>query len=128
MTRELDSILSDNAKGMKRSAIRELLKLTSNPEIISFAGGLPSPLSFPVDELKGIVNEMMETEATKALQYGSTEGDNLLREELVKIYRKQGLNITVDNLINTTASQQGLDLIAKLLINRGDKIIVGLPS
>ncbi len=128
MTRELNSILSDNAKGMKRSAIRELLKLTSNPDIISFAGGLPSPLSFPVDELKVIVNEMMETEATKALQYGSTEGDNLLREELVKVYQEQGLNISIDNLIITTASQQGLDLVAKLLINRGDKIIVGLPS
>ncbi|PID28207.1 MAG: aminotransferase [Candidatus Cloacimonadota bacterium] len=129
MISDFEQILSDSCKGMKRSAIRELLKLTAKPEIISYAGGLPSPDSFPVEELKKIVAEMMETEAASALQYGSTEGDMKLREALVKYYNEnENLNITVDNLIITTASQQALDLVAKIFINRGDKVIVGLPS
>jgi 2-aminoadipate transaminase len=128
MITDLDQILSTNIKGMKRSAIRELLKLIENPNIISFAGGLPSPDSFPVAELKEIITGVMDNEPQIALQYGSTEGDNLLRAMLVDRYRKQGLNISLDNVIVTTASQQGLDLIAKMFINRGDTILVGLPS
>jgi 2-aminoadipate transaminase len=113
---------------MKRSAIRELLKLIENPNIISFAGGLPSPASFPVTELKEIINDVMNNEAHIALQYGSTEGDNLLRTMLVNRYRKQGVDVSLENIIITTASQQGLDLFSKILIDRGDYVIVGLPS
>jgi 2-aminoadipate transaminase len=128
MIRDLDAILSVNIKGMKRSAIRELLKLISRPEIISFAGGLPSPDSFAVEELKEVIAGVMEKEASFALQYGATEGDTLLRELLVVRYRSLGMDITIDNLIITTASQQALDLIAKMFLNRGDKVIVELPS
>jgi len=128
MISDLQSIFSVNSKGMKRSAIRELLKLTQRPEVISFAGGLPSPDSFPVDELKEIINEMMEKEPALALQYGATEGDMLLRKLLVEKYQKEGFDITIDNLIIVTASQQALDLVAKIFIDRGDKIICGLPS
>lgn len=128
MITDLEQILSTNIKGMGRSPIRELLKLIANPSIISFAGGLPSPDSFPVDELKEIITDVMNKEPHIALQYGATEGDNLLREMLVQRYRKQGLDISMENVIVTTASQQGLDLIAKMLINRGDTILVGLPT
>ncbi|HPT72416.1 MAG TPA: PLP-dependent aminotransferase family protein [Candidatus Cloacimonadota bacterium] len=128
MIQDLDDILSVNIKHMKRSAIRELLKLISRPEIISFAGGLPSPESFAVEELKEVIMSVMDKEAALALQYGATEGDTLLRELLVQRYRKLGMDITIDNLIITTASQQALDLIAKMFLNRGDKIIVELPS
>jgi len=128
MITDLDQILATNIKTMKRSAIRELLKLIANPEIISFAGGLPSPASFPVSELKTIISEVMDNEAHVALQYGATEGDNLLRTMLVNRYRKQGVEVSLENVIVTTASQQGLDLIAKILIDRGDYVIVGLPS
>ncbi|OQY37675.1 MAG: aminotransferase [Candidatus Cloacimonetes bacterium 4572_65] len=128
MIKDLNSILSTNVKKMKRSAIRELLKLVNNPNIISFAGGLPSPDSFPVEELKVISNEVLTNEGTKVLQYGATEGDPLLRELLVKRYVKEGLDIKLDNLVITTASQQALDLMAKIFISPGDKVIVGLPS
>jgi len=128
MITDLNQALATNVKGMKRSAIRELLKLIENPNIISFAGGLPSPETFPVKELKEIITDVMDKEAHIALQYGSTEGDNLLRTMLVNRYRKQGVDVSLENVIITTASQQGLDLIAKILIDRGDTILVGLPS
>lgn len=128
MISDLNSVFSTTAKGMKRSAIRELLKLTQRCDIISFAGGLPSPESFPIEQLKEISCEVLDTEGPQALQYGATEGDNKLREILVERYRKDGLNISVNNLIITTASQQALDLIPKIFINPGDKIICGLPS
>ncbi|MBN2834161.1 MAG: PLP-dependent aminotransferase family protein [Candidatus Delongbacteria bacterium] len=128
MVKDFPNILSDSSKRMKRSAIRELLKLTNKPGLISFAGGLPSPLTFPIEELKEITAEVLENDGTSALQYSTTEGDPLLRKLLTERYAKSGLNITVDNLIITSSSQQALDLIPKILINPGDKVIVGLPS
>ncbi|MCD4828273.1 MAG: PLP-dependent aminotransferase family protein [Candidatus Cloacimonetes bacterium] len=128
MVSDFYGLLSDNALGMKRSAIRELLKLTRDPEIISFAGGLPAPETFPVDQLKEVMDWVMTHEAQLALQYGPTEGDMLLRELIVKNYSAFGYEITPDNVLITTASQQGLDLLAKLMCNRGDKIIVGKPT
>lgn len=128
MITNLEEILSVNARGMKRSAIRELLKLTQQPDIISFAGGLPAPNSFPIDELKAITAEVFDEDGAAALQYGSTEGDPKLRQLLTDRYRDQGLDITEDNLVILTSSQQGLDLVAKIFVNPGDKIICGLPS
>ncbi len=128
MISDFNEILSESAKGMKKSAIRELLKLTQVPGIISFAGGLPAPESFPVEDLKKIVIEVLEEQASSALQYGATEGDQGLREVITKAYIKDGLDISIENVVITTASQQGLDLIAKIFINRGDKVLVGLPS
>lgn len=128
MINDLDQILSQNAKRMKRSVIRELLKMTQRPELISFAGGLPSPESFPVEQLKSITVEVLDTDSAKALQYGETEGDKRLREILVERYRKSGINVTLDNLVITTASQQALDLVPKIFVNPGDTVICGLPS
>ncbi len=128
MINDLDQILSQSAKRMKRSVIRELLKMTQRPELISFAGGLPSPESFPVEQLKDITVEVLDTDSAKALQYSETEGDKRLREILVERYRKDGINVNINNLIITTASQQALDLIPKLFVNPGDKVICGLPS
>ncbi|MDI3503344.1 MAG: 2-aminoadipate transaminase [Candidatus Cloacimonadota bacterium] len=128
MINNLQDALSTNIKGMKRSAIRELLKYLGTPGLISFSGGFPSPETFPTVELKQIMNEVMDTEAAFALQYGATEGDILLRTMLVERYKAQGIEMSVDNLIITTASQQALDLTAKIFINRGDYVLVGLPS
>ena len=128
MVKDFQQILSDSSKRMKRSAIRELLKLTNKPGLISFAGGLPAPVTFPVEELKEITAEILDTDSTSALQYSTTEGDPLLRKLLTERYVKSGLNITVDNLVITSSSQQALDLLPKVLINPGDKVIVGLPS
>jgi 2-aminoadipate transaminase len=128
MKPELREILSQNAKGMKKSVIRELLKLTGKPEIISFAGGLPSPESFPVREVKEVIDEVMENEAEIALQYGASEGDPELIKQLIEHSKRGGMDVTEKNIVVTTASQQGLDLVAKLFIDRGDKVIVELPS
>ena len=122
MITDLNSALSANIRGMKRSAIRELLKYLGAPGLISFSGGFPSPLTFPVEDLKEIMNDVMEKEAAFALQYGATEGDALLRELLVKRYNEQGIKMEMENLIITTASQQALDLIAKMFIDRGDYV------
>jgi len=128
MISDLQEILSTNVKGMKKSAIRELLKLTKDPEIISFAGGLPAPETFPKEELIGIVEEVIREQGDHALQYGTTEGDDKLRDHIAANYNAEGFNITRDNILVTTASQQGLDLLAKVFIDRGDKVLVGLPS
>jgi 2-aminoadipate transaminase len=128
MITNLENVLSDRAKRMKRSVIRELLKLTQKPEIISFAGGLPAPSTFPIDELKQICNEVLEKDGSAALQYSATEGDPKLRRILTQRYQKQGLKITEDNLVILTSSQQGLDLAGKNFLNPGDKFICGLPS
>ncbi|MCK5028694.1 MAG: PLP-dependent aminotransferase family protein [Bacteroidales bacterium] len=128
MISDLEQIYSTNIKGMKKSVIRELLKLTQRPDIISFAGGLPAPESFPIEQLKEISCEVLDQDGPAALQYGATEGVTELRQILVDRYNAEGLNIELQNLVITTSSQQGLDLLAKIFINRGDKVIVGLPS
>lgn len=119
---------SKNAMRMKRSEIRELLKLVNQPEMISFAGGLPAPDVFPVEELKEIMNEVMEREGRKALQYGPTEGDPRLKEELIKLMAKEGISATPDNILIVTASQQGLDLLGKVFIDRKDTVIMESPT
>jgi 2-aminoadipate transaminase len=128
MITDLNKIYSLTAQGMQRSAIREILKLTQQPDIISFAGGLPAPESFPVEDIKEVSTEVLTSMGTSALQYGTTEGYVPLRQELIKHYKKDGLNLELENLIITTSSQQGLDLLGKIFINRGDKVLCGLPS
>ncbi|MDT8402059.1 MAG: PLP-dependent aminotransferase family protein [Bacteroidales bacterium] len=128
MKPDINSKLSLSAKSMKKSAIREILKLLQNPEMISFAGGLPSPESFPLDEIREITAMILETQGKSALQYGTTEGDPVLREMLLKRHREQGLSAEHKNLAISTGSQQALDIMSKILIDRGDYIICGLPS
>lgn len=128
MISDLEQIFSASAKNMKRSAIREILKLTQRPEVISFGGGLPAPESFPIEQLKEITTEILDNDGPGALQYGATEGVPELRNILIDRYKKEGLKLELDNLIITTSSQQGLDLLGKIFINRGDKVICGLPS
>ena len=129
MISDLNEIFSTNAKHMKKSVIRELLKLTRRPEVISFAGGLPDPAAFPVDEVAEITAHVLRTQGATALQYGPTEGDPKLKEELIAHHeREDGTQLRPENVLITVASQQGLDLTAKVFINRGDKVIVGLPT
>jgi len=128
MITSIDHFLSRSAKSMKRSAIREILKLLQRPGMISFAGGLPAPETFPIDDLKKIAVEVLEKDGGNALQYGTTEGDPLLRKMLVERHNRQGLNISIENLIITSGSQQGLDLIARVLIDQDDYVLCGLPS
>jgi 2-aminoadipate transaminase len=128
MLKSLKKFLSASGKSMKRSAIREILKNLQNPGMISFAGGLPAPETFPVDDLKEIVLEVLEKNGAEGLQYGTTEGDISLRKALVNRHNSQGLKISTDNLIITSGSQQALDLISRILIDPGDYVLCGLPS
>ena len=113
---------------MKKSVIRELLAVTSKPGIISFAGGLPSSSGFPVQDIKEIALKVLEEGAASALQYGETEGDPKLRRELVKWMKKEGLDITEENIIVTVASQQAIDLVMKIFIDPSDPVILEMPS
>jgi 2-aminoadipate transaminase len=113
---------------MKRSEIRELLKLTRKPGIISFAGGLPAPDLFPVDDIKEMCRIVMEKEGKTALQYGPTEGDNRLREELARMMNRDGVNINSDHILIVTSSQQGLDLAGKIFIDPGDVVMTSRPT
>jgi 2-aminoadipate transaminase len=125
----LQQFLSDTARKGKRSEIRELLKLTARPEVISLAGGLPSPKTFPLEEMAELVPGMLRTYGANALQYGPTEGDIGLREELIKMMAEDGLpGLTLDEIIVTSASQQGLDITGRVFLAPGDTVVCGLPS
>jgi len=113
---------------MKSSVIRELLKLTQQPEMISFAGGLPAPKVFPVKEFKEAANRVLTESPEKALQYGTTEGYLPLREMIAERSARYGLKVSADNISITSGSQQALDLLGRLFINRGDRVIVENPT
>lgn len=113
---------------IRASEIRELLKLTQKPEIISFAGGLPAPESFPIEEFIKVGKEVLEKEGAKALQYGSTEGHPALREAIAKRMAKVKANVKPEDILVTSGSQQGLDFAAKILINPGDIIVCESPT
>ena len=111
------------------SFIRNILKVIQNPEIISFAGGLPNPISFPQEELKISMDRITKQFGDKIYQYSTTQGLDSLREFIVQRYKKLwGMDITIDNVIITTGSQQALDLLGKVFINEGDTVMVEKPS
>lgn len=119
---------ADRMAHVSGSAVREILKLTQQPDMISFGGGLPSANSFPMEDLKDIIDGITKNMTASALQYGETEGYRPLREEIVKFMATKGVNTSVDDILITAGSQQGLDLIAKTFINKGDKIVVESPT
>ncbi len=116
------------ALAVKRSAIRELLKLTEKPDIISFAGGLPDPETFPREELARIAADELRGNYRNVLQYGLTEGSLTFRQALLPWLRTQGLHLELGQLLVTTASQQGLDLLGKAFIDPGDVVFCDLPT
>ena len=119
---------SDRAGKMRKSVIRELLKVTQDPEIISFAGGLPNPDSFPIKDLEGCIQDVMENHGKTALQYGTTQGLQQLRELLAERSYKEGIDATADDIIITNGSQQALDTVGKVFLNPGDTALCGLPT
>ena len=116
------------ARGVKSSAIRDLLKVGATPGMISFAGGLPAPEVFPVQRLAEACETVLSEHSAVALQYGATEGCEVLREMIARHMARYGIRATVDNVLITTGSQQALDLIAKLFINSGDRVLVEAPT
>ena len=119
---------AQRTKNIKSSAIRELLKITQNPDIISFAGGLPAPDVFPTERFREACNKVLEKQARLALQYGATEGYDPLREMIARHTARYGVKAKLENVMITSGSQQALDLIGKLLINSGDRVLVEAPT
>lgn len=124
-----EKFYSERIKNTPSSFIREILKVTQNAEIISFAGGLPNPISFPQEELKVSLDRITSQYGAKIYQYSTTTGLDSLRQYIVDRYKKLwGMELTVDNVIITTGSQQALDLIGKVFVNENDNVMVEKPS
>ena len=119
---------AQRTKGIKSSAIRELLKFTQRPEVISFAGGLPAPDVFPAERFQQACQKVLEQKPHLALQYGATEGYEPLREMVARHIARYGIKAKSENVLITSGSQQALDLIGKLLINPGDRVLVEAPT
>jgi 2-aminoadipate transaminase len=113
---------------MGSSVIRELLKYAEQPDIISFAGGLPAPEVFPLKEFREACNVVLDKHGAQALQYSTTEGYLPLREMIARHTSRYMVPVTVDNILITSGSQQALDFIGRLFVNRGDYIVVESPS
>ncbi len=129
MSLDAEELFSERAVGFRPSEIRELLKLVDSPEIISLAGGMPDDRFFPIDRVIEASTFALKEYGNKALQYGSTEGIKKLRLLLIDRMEKEGVQgLDLDNVIISTASQQGLSLVAQVFINPGDTVIVEEPS
>ena len=115
-------------KRMMSSAVREILKFTQLPDVISFAGGLPAPEVFPIEEFEAACQKVLTESGAEALQYGITEGYTPLREMICRHTQRYSIKIDPGNVLLTNGSQQALDLLGKIFINRGDKILVEAPT
>jgi 2-aminoadipate transaminase len=124
----MDWRISARAQKITSSAIREILKVTERPEVISFAGGLPSPATFPVDRIQAACNSILSNDPKPALQYGPTEGYLPLREWIAARCSRDGANVSAANVLVTTGSQQALDLIAKVLVEKDRNLLVETPT
>ncbi|WP_432650663.1 PLP-dependent aminotransferase family protein [Huintestinicola sp.] len=124
----MNYVFSDKISGLKPSAIREILKATSDPSIIAFAAGNPAPDAFPVEEIKKITMDILEENPIAALQYGATEGYTPLRDAVKKRLASQGSFSDRDELIITSGGQQASELSCKIFLNEGDTLICESPS
>jgi len=124
----MKSFLSERAKSTGRSAIREVLKYTKKPEVISFAGGLPKPDTFPREGLAESASRQITQNYRNSLQYGTTEGVEEFRKEMASWLAEFGLELELENIISTNSSQQAIDLVCKTFLDPGDAIFCGLPT
>ena len=119
---------AERFEGLSGSAIREIFKLLENPNIVSFAGGNPSPDSFPKEALADIANHVLLQDGEKILQYGTTKGYAPLMQEILKMAADEGIDAELENIIITSGSSQGLELMAKTFIDKDDVILVESPT
>lgn len=120
--------LAQRAHKMNPSVIREILKVTERPGIISFAGGLPSPDTFPIEAMQAACARVLTQDGQAALQYAASEGYGPLRDWVAQELKNQGMHVGADQVLITTGSQQGLDLVAKVLIDAGSRVLVETPT
>lgn len=123
-----DTVFAERTSEMKRSSVREILKLTAKPEVISFAGGLPAPELFPVERIKQATDTVLSERGREVLQYSTSEGMPELRQLIAKRLSKGGMKISAENILITSGSQQGIDMIARVLLNEHDRVIVENPT
>ncbi|MFA7667984.1 MAG: PLP-dependent aminotransferase family protein [Burkholderiaceae bacterium] len=119
---------SQRAQQLTSSTIREILKVTERPEVISFAGGLPAPGGFPVEEINAAFNRVLQQNGKAALQYGPTEGYTPLRQWVADDFKRRGADVSLDEILIVSGSQQALDMLGKLFIDEGSKVLVEAPS
>lgn len=120
---------AERMSGMQASAVREILKVTQRPEVISFAGGLPAPELFPVEEISKVCTEVCATEGRKVLQYATTEGRPTLRAKIAaRMNRNYKTSLTADNILITTGSQQNLDMAGKIFLDKSDVVLMESPT
>ena len=124
----MKELFADRISNVPRSFVREILRVTEDPDIISFAGGLPNPISFPHKEIAESAAAVFKDSSNEALQYGSTEGYKPLRDYIAKRYQNSGLDVNPDNILMINGSQQGLDLIGKVFLNRDDVVLIERPT
>jgi len=124
-----NELFSRAVRRSKASAIRELLKVTAMPDIISFAGGLPAPELFPAADIETVLKDVMKNSSREALQYGTTEGQNSLKTEIIKMLAEtERISVKPENILIVSAAQQALDMTARMFINEGDAIIAPRPT
>ncbi len=125
---DFNQLFSERARAIQSSAIREILKVTERPEVISFAGGLPAPATFPVQEMRAALDKVLTTKGREALQYSTTEGFAPLREWIAARVGTPEAPVHPDEVLIVSGSQQGLDLLAKVLVDPGDTVLVETPT
>jgi 2-aminoadipate transaminase len=128
MAPNLEPLFSERAKLLKASDVRELLKYSQDPTIISFGGGLPSPDAFPVEDLKIVFEELLHEDNTPSLQYGPTPGDPLLKNALATMLASRGIPAHADQIIVTHGAQQALELFGRVFLDPGDIAMVTQPT
>ncbi len=125
---DFSRFLSARARALQSSAIREILKITERAEVISFAGGLPAPATFPVEAMQAAFAKVLAERGREALQYSATEGYAPLREWVAKRFSRPEAPVVADDVLIVSGSQQGLDLLAKVLVDPGDRVLVETPT
>lgn len=125
---DFNRLFSTRARELQSSAIREILKITELPEVISFAGGLPAPVTFPVDEMRAAMTQVLAGNGREALQYSTTEGYAPLREWIARRCSTPEAPVDADQVLIVSGSQQGLDLLSKALVDAGDTVLVETPT
>lgn len=123
-----DSLFAARTQQMKRSTVREILKLTARPEVISFAGGLPAPELFPIERIKQATDTVLSERGREVLQYSTSEGMPELRELIAERMSSGRFTVSPDNVLITSGSQQAVDMIARILLDEGDHVIVENPT
>ncbi|WP_259780673.1 aminotransferase-like domain-containing protein [Aestuariispira ectoiniformans] len=125
-----NNLIAKDARALTASEIRDLLKVAERPEVISFAGGVPDPKLFPLGELSEVYADLMADDVAGrgALQYSISEGMPALRQWIAADLAKEGAERTIDNILITNGAQQGLDMLARLLLEQGTKLVVEKPS